>query len=64
MPRGGVHVRTEFVFAAKLVRGAYMRREAEVAAADGCASPVCDTIEHTHSNYDSCMHEVRWNRAC
>ena len=38
----------------KLVRGAYLRREGEVAERRGVGSPVHGSVEETHSCYDSC----------
>jgi proline dehydrogenase len=37
---------------AKLVRGAYMQLERARALERGYESPICDTLEQTHSNYD------------
>jgi proline dehydrogenase len=37
----------------KLVRGAYMSEERELAAKAGKPSPVWDTIEETHHSYNS-----------
>ena len=42
----------------KLIRGAYMNEERTLAADQGVESPVCDTIEATHANYDYCMKYV------
>jgi proline dehydrogenase len=39
----------------KLVRGAYMREERELAEQIGLESPVCDTLEDTHASYNECM---------
>lgn len=39
---------------AKLVRGAYMQLERARARERGYESPICDTIEDTHANYDRC----------
>jgi proline dehydrogenase len=39
----------------KLVRGAYMREERELAQQIGLESPVFDTIEETHESYNECM---------
>lgn len=39
-------------FAAKLVRGAYLYKERERAAALGTPCPLWGTIEETHANYD------------
>ena len=37
----------------KLIRGAYMNEERELAQSEGRESPVWDTIEDTHKCYDS-----------
>jgi proline dehydrogenase len=39
----------------KLVRGAYMREEIELAEQIGSESPVCDSIEDTHACYNDCL---------
>lgn len=39
----------------KLVRGAYMREERELAEQIGLESPVCDSLEDTHDSYNYCM---------
>ena len=39
-------------FGAKLVRGAYLARERQLAQQQGRASPVCDTYEDTSANYN------------
>lgn len=39
-------------FGAKLVRGAYMVIERERAAEEKYPSPILDTIEQTHINYN------------
>ena len=44
--------REGFKFGAKLVRGAYMFLEREKAAKSGRPSPVWDSIQDTHANYD------------
>lgn len=41
-------------FGAKMVRGAYMVIERERAAKEGYPSPIHDTIEDTHLNYNRC----------
>lgn len=41
-------------FGAKMVRGAYMVIERERAAKKGYPSPIHDTIEDTHLNYNRC----------
>lgn len=50
--------REGYVFAAKLVRGAYVQLERKRAAAMGYESPIWDTIEDTHSNYNKCLEAV------
>ena len=54
--------REGWIFAAKLVRGAYMTTERARAAAQGYPDPVHDTIEDTHANYhdvfDFVMNEI------
>ena len=47
--------RFDFHFGAKLVRGAYMESERELAALMGMASPIHDTIEDTHECYNSAV---------
>ena len=44
--------REGYFFAGKLVRGAYMVAERERAAKMGYDSPIHDTLEDTHANYD------------
>lgn len=39
----------------KLVRGAYMREERELAQQIGCDSPVCESLEETHASYNDCL---------
>lgn len=39
-------------FGAKLVRGAYMNLERRRAAARGYESPIWDTLQDTHDNYN------------
>ena len=41
-----------FLLAAKVVRGAYIHLERERAAAMGYPSPIHDTLENTHQNYN------------
>lgn len=36
----------------KLIRGAYMNEERRIAQEQGYESPVCDTIEETHENFN------------
>jgi proline dehydrogenase len=45
--------RENFWFGAKLVRGAYMVAERARAVEMGYPSPIHDTIEDTHANYDA-----------
>ena len=47
--------RQGYVLGVKLVRGAYVKLERERAQEMGYESPICDTIEDTHNNYNSCM---------
>jgi proline dehydrogenase len=44
--------REQFVFAAKLVRGAYLVSERKRAENLGYPSPIHDTLEDTHASYD------------
>ena len=44
-----------YIFAGKLVRGAYMIQEAKVAAAQGRPNPIHPSIHATHSNYNDIM---------
>ena len=46
--------REGWCFGAKLVRGAYMFMERDRAKQCGYPSPVNDTIEATHANYNEC----------
>jgi len=39
----------------KLVRGAYLREERELAEKLGVESPVCDTLQDTHESYNECL---------
>ncbi|KAF6251337.1 FAD-linked oxidoreductase-like protein [Scenedesmus sp. NREL 46B-D3] len=50
--------REKYVFAAKLVRGAYVQLERKRADALGYESPIWDTIEDTHANYNKCLEAV------
>ncbi|KIZ00008.1 proline dehydrogenase [Monoraphidium neglectum] len=45
-------------FGAKLVRGAYLSLERRRAAAKGQESPIWDTLQDTHDNYNRCMRAV------
>jgi proline dehydrogenase len=42
----------------KLIRGAYMNEERELAQKHNYESPVWDTIEDTHACYNECMTHV------
>lgn len=44
--------REGFLFGAKLVRGAYMQLERQRALDRGYPSPIMDTADDTHRNYD------------
>ena len=48
-------------FGAKLVRGAYLARERQLAQQEGRASPVCDSYEETGANYTRLVGS-RWLR--
>ena len=44
----------------KLIRGAYMNEERELAASKGYESPIWDTLEETHKCYnDNMQHVIR-----
>jgi len=45
-------------FGAKCVRGAYMDSERARAKIEGLESPVCDTIEATHENYNNVVQSL------
>lgn len=47
-----------YKFGAKLVRGAYMVVERRRAVERGLPSPIHDTLQDTHDNYDRCVGEV------
>ena len=53
--------REGWFFGAKLVRGAYMFMERDRAKQCGYPSPVNDTIEATHANYNECV--LAFNRS-
>lgn len=42
----------------KLIRGAYMNEERNLAAEQGCESPIWEDIESTHKCYNYCMQYV------
>lgn len=50
--------REKFKYGVKLVRGAYMVLERQRAADMGYPSPIHDTIQDTHDNYDRCVQEM------
>ena len=56
--------RQGYKFAAKLVRGAYMVHENKVAEAEGIESPVHETVESTHANYNRCVRIMIQEVAC
>lgn len=47
--------REDFVFGAKLVRGAYMVLERQRAETLGYTSPIHNSLEDTHRNYSDCL---------
>ncbi|KAF5842605.1 FAD-linked oxidoreductase-like protein [Dunaliella salina] len=47
--------RQGYTLGAKLVRGAYVTLERKRAQEKGIESPIFDTIDGTHANYDACM---------
>ena len=47
-----------YLFAAKVVRGAYMKIENDRAAARNEPSPICDTIDGTHANYTRVLESI------
>ncbi|MEZ4907297.1 MAG: proline dehydrogenase family protein [Saprospiraceae bacterium] len=48
------HAKTHnYIAAVKLVRGAYMEKERARALEMGYPSPICDTLEDTHKNYNA-----------
>eukprot|EP00878_Enallax_costatus_P012186 GHUV01012726.1.p1 GENE.GHUV01012726.1~~GHUV01012726.1.p1 ORF type:complete len:543 (+),score=186.85 GHUV01012726.1:393-2021(+) len=50
--------REKYIFAAKLVRGAYVSLERARAVKLGYESPIWDNIQQTHSNYNKCLEAV------
>lgn len=48
-----------YYFGAKLVRGAYMVLERRRALEKNYPSPICETIEETHANYNLCIEKVK-----
>lgn len=51
--------REGFKFGAKLVRGAYMYLERERARELKFASPIWDSLEETHANYNRYVKQLR-----
>jgi proline dehydrogenase len=47
-----------YLFAAKIVRGAYMKIERDRAAAMGYPSPICDTLQDTHDSFHRVMQYI------
>eukprot|EP00160_Parvularia_atlantis_P002650 Unigene1220_Nuclearia_a/m.3884 Unigene1220_Nuclearia_a/g.3884 ORF Unigene1220_Nuclearia_a/g.3884 Unigene1220_Nuclearia_a/m.3884 type:complete len:521 (-) Unigene1220_Nuclearia_a:88-1650(-) len=47
-----------YMFAAKLVRGAYMNQESQLAAAQNRENPIHPTLAATHANYNHVMETV------
>lgn len=56
--------REEWVFGAKVVRGAYMVQERALAAEDGYDSPIYDTKQHTHDAYNANIETLLENLDC
>jgi len=50
--------RRSYGFACKVVRGAYMELERAHAEKQGLPSPIHDSIEDTHANYNRCVRKV------
>lgn len=50
-----------FNMGVKLIRGAYMNEERELAAAGGYESPIWDTLEETHTCYNDNMTHIITN---
>eukprot|EP00879_Flechtneria_rotunda_P002759 GHRR01002968.1.p1 GENE.GHRR01002968.1~~GHRR01002968.1.p1 ORF type:complete len:566 (+),score=216.84 GHRR01002968.1:798-2495(+) len=50
--------REGYVFAAKLVRGAYVQLERARAVKLGYESPIWETIQQTHDNYNNCLDAI------
>eukprot|EP01065_Artemidia_motanka_P047974 TRINITY_DN7625_c0_g1_i1.p1 TRINITY_DN7625_c0_g1~~TRINITY_DN7625_c0_g1_i1.p1 ORF type:complete len:600 (+),score=126.18 TRINITY_DN7625_c0_g1_i1:64-1863(+) len=46
--------REGWLFAGKIVRGAYMVQEREIAVRKGYASPILSDLQATHDNFDEC----------
>ena len=49
------HKNSKFKFGFKLVRGAYMEKERDLALIEGYKSPICQTKTETDQNFDNCI---------
>ena len=49
------HKNSKFKFGFKLVRGAYMEKERDLALKEGYRSPICQTKAETDQNFDNCI---------
>ena len=49
------HKNSKFKFGFKLVRGAYMEKERDLAFKEGYKSPICQTKTETDQNFDNCI---------
>ena len=49
------HKNSKFKFGFKLVRGAYMEKERDLALKKGYKSPICQTKTETDQNFDNCI---------
>jgi len=55
--------REGFKYGVKVVRGAYLLMEREIAFKKGCESPVHNTIKETHDNYNHIMYMMLLNNS-